>query len=122
MADTPTVDHNDVSLTAIDAVMMTEDFGLYSPETVQKIQDRCKFGEMRPDQHVEELLGIVGTGWQNTGFLKREDFWAHFAETPFGKDHKILGPLVRYENKEATPHWTHGPVPYCYSTEVRWSS
>lgn len=136
--------HVDVALTAVDTVQLTEEFGLYQPEIVDNVQEKLKFAKMAPEHHVEELLRVVLEAWaQHTDVFKRKEYWSRFAETPFGKDHVILSPVLRYENTSASPYWKHGPVsllrkilklsetqanythkswqvPYCHNEEVKW--
>ncbi|KAK5123465.1 hypothetical protein LTR85_002503 [Meristemomyces frigidus] len=115
--------HCDAALTAIDTIQLKPEFGLYSPEIVKKIQDVHRFAPMTPDLHVSDLLFVVIRAWaETTDVLKRKDFFSHFVESPFGKDHIILAPLVRYENAEVSPCWKHSPVPYCQHPEVQWAS
>jgi hypothetical protein len=113
--------HADVVLTAIDTIQMTEEFGLYPTEIVSKIQDTYKFGPMTPDLHVEDLLFVVLSAWsKQTDLFTRKRYFAHFKESPFGKDHIILAPIVKFENESVSPYWNHSPVPYCYHKEVQW--
>ncbi|KAM4063090.1 coA-transferase family III domain-containing protein [Hirsutella rhossiliensis] len=113
--------HATVALTSVDAVQLEEDVGLYPPEIVKKIQDKYKFAPMTPDLHVEELLFILGESWmKNSDLLGRDGYMASFS-SPWGKNHSILAPIVKYENDAASPHWNHGPVPYCSSKSVAWA-
>ncbi|KAK4540708.1 hypothetical protein LTR36_008923 [Oleoguttula mirabilis] len=115
--------HCDAALTAIDTIQLEPEFGLYSPDIVKRIQDVHGFAPMTPDLHVSDLLFVVIKAWaETTDVLKRKEFFAHFEESPFGKDHVILAPLVRYGNAEVSPYWTHSPVPYCQHPEVQWAS
>lgn len=114
--------HATVALTAIDAVQLEEEVGLYPPEIVKEIQDKYKFAPMTPDLHVEELLYVLGDAWaQHADVLGREGYMVKFSETPWGKDHAILSPIVQYENSSVNPYWAHGPVPYCTSTNEAWA-
>ena len=115
--------HADVALTAVDTFQLTRECGLYPPETVKKIQETLKFPPMTPDLHVEDLLAIMCTAWDaHTDLLKRKGYFVHFDDSPFGKDHAILAPVVQFENKSVQPHWRHSPVPYCHHKEVRWQT
>jgi hypothetical protein len=114
--------HCDAALVAIDAIQVEPEFGLYPLDIVEKIQDKHGFAPMTPDLHVSDLLSVVIKAWaQTTDLLERKEFFSHFAESPFGKDHIILAPLVRYENVETSPYWKHSPVPYCQHPEVQWA-
>jgi CoA-transferase family III len=107
------------SLTATDTVQVSEDFGLYSPEVVKKIQDTHNFAPMTPDLHVLDLLSVVFSAWmKTTDVLKRNEMFTVFDNTPFGHSLRMLAPLVRYENAEASPKWLTSPKPYCYDEQI----
>lgn len=112
--------HATVALTAIDAVQLKQEVGLYPPETVKKIQDTYKFAPMTPDLHVEELLYILSDSWAKHSDILNRGYMVEF-ETAWGKSHKILSPIIQYENEGVSPRWTHGPVPYCSSENVAWA-
>lgn len=62
-------------LPAVDTIQLTQEVGLYSPETVAKIQEHYQFPHMGPEQHVEELLYVVLSGWaKRPEKLKKEYF------------------------------------------------
>lgn len=109
------------ALVAVDAFQLTEEVGLYSPETVDKIQSTFNFTPMTPDLMVEELFHVVANAWkENSEILHRPGYMTTFAETPFGKNHTILDPIVKYQNAECSPRWDHGPIPYCHSSSESW--
>jgi hypothetical protein len=113
--------HAFAALVAVDAFQLTEEVGLYSSETVAKNQSKFKFGPMTPDLMVEELLYVLTDAWgKNSDILRRPGYMATFPETPFGKNHSILGLNVEYSNADCNAHWDHGPVPYCHSSSVDW--
>jgi len=110
------------ALVSVDALQLTEEVGLYSPETVGRIQSKFEFGPMTPDLMVEELLYVLATAWsKSSDILRRPGYMKTFAETPFGKNHSILSPIVKYGNDDCSPHWEQGPVPYCHSSSERWA-
>jgi hypothetical protein len=119
--------HGFSALVSVDALQLTEEVGLYSPETVSEIQAKFKFGAMTPDLMVEELLYVLAEAWRKrSDVLQRPGYMTTFSETtfsetPFGKKHSILSPIVKYSNDECSPRWDHGPVPYCYSSSERWA-
>jgi len=89
---------------------------------VDEIQSKYSFGPMTPDLMVEELLYVLAEAWgKNSDILRRPGYMTTFAETPFGKNHTILDPIVKYGNTECSPRWDHGPVPYCHSSRESWS-
>ncbi|KAH8621483.1 hypothetical protein IG631_23884 [Alternaria alternata] len=109
-------------LTAVDAIQLTEPFGLYSPETVKAIQDKFDFKPMTPDLHVEDLLYILGEAWaKHTDLMRRDGYMVTFDKTDFGGKHTILSPVVRFDNPDVNPYWTHGPVGYCMSNHETWA-
>ncbi|KAK4556860.1 hypothetical protein LTR86_005840 [Recurvomyces mirabilis] len=115
--------HCHAALTAVDTIQLVEEMGCYPPEVVKKIQEVHKFGPQTPDLHVEELLFAVYEAWKkNSDLLDCETYFAHFADSPFGKDHVTLAPIVRYEEQAASPYWKHSPVPYLHQAEVRWAT
>ncbi|GJN66043.1 hypothetical protein PLICBS_000059 [Purpureocillium lilacinum] len=114
--------HATVALTAIDAVQLEEEVGLYPPDVVQKIQDTYQFARMTPDLHVEELLYVLGDAWgRHSDILTREGYMVDFPETAWGRKHSILSPIVQYENDATSPRWMHGPVPYCSEENTVWA-
>jgi hypothetical protein len=109
------------ALVSVDALQVTEEVGLYAPETVGEIQDKFKFGPMTPDLMVEELLYVLIEAWgRSSDVLSRKGYMTTFEETPFGKEHSILSPIVRYGVEACSPRWKTGPVPYCHSQSERW--
>ncbi|ENH74922.1 Dimethylaniline monooxygenase [N-oxide-forming] 5 [Fusarium oxysporum f. sp. cubense race 1] len=89
--------HAAVALTAVDAVQLEQEVGLYPPETV-KIQDTYKFALMTPDLHIEELLYILSDSWAKYSDILHRGYMVEF-ETAWGKIHNILSPIVQYENE-----------------------
>jgi hypothetical protein len=51
------------ALVFVDAIQVAEEIGLYSSETVSKIQSNFEFGPMTPDLMVEELLYVLAAVW-----------------------------------------------------------
>jgi hypothetical protein len=109
--------HAAVALTAVDAVQLEQEVGLYPPETVKKIQDTYRFAPMTPDLHVEELLYILSDFWAKYSDILHRGYMVEF-ETAWGKSHNILSPIVQYENESVSPRWTHGTVLYCSNENV----
>lgn len=107
------------ALTAIQALTVSEEVGLYQPDIVQKIQDKYKFAPITSDIHVIELYYAIRQAWKKTSDLvSNERYYTHFDNSVYGKDLRVLKPLVEYTDKEATPHWTSPPVPFCHSADV----
>jgi len=110
-------------LCSVDSFQLSEEVGLYGAETVAKTQETYKFGPMTPDLMVEELLFVLLAAWtKNSDLLRRSEYMVEFPETPFGKNHTILKPVVKYKHTECNPRWLHGPVPYCYSNFAAWGT
>ncbi|TKA59943.1 hypothetical protein B0A55_10220 [Friedmanniomyces simplex] len=103
--------HCDAALTATDTIQCEPEMGLYLPEIVAKIQEKYHFGPMTPDLHVEDLMANVGGAWAKSGMLDNKSFYQCFDESPFGKDHTILSPIVHFEEKDANPQSSRSPRP-----------
>lgn len=102
--------HAHVALTSLDTAQLEPEVGLYSPQIVDKVQERLKFEPMRPHHMVTDLLDIMLEAWaKHSDVLKRDQYWVSF-KTDFGQDHRILAPAWKFENAEPSPRWTHGPV------------
>ncbi|KAK3634423.1 hypothetical protein LTR56_015302 [Elasticomyces elasticus] len=113
--------HGAVSLTAYNCATLTKDFGLYQPEIVQKIQDKYQFKKITSDIHVIELYYDIAQAWkENSNLIADEKYYTHFGDSVYGKDLRILRPLIEYTDAETTPRWTSPPVPFCYHADVTW--
>ena len=114
--------HAHAALTAIDTIQLDPEFGLYPPEIVKKVQGRHQFAAMTPDLMVEELLTIVVEAWgKTTDLLARDDLFVNFQESPFGKNHRVLAAVVKFENSEVDPRWERPPQPYCHDKTDGWT-
>ncbi len=114
--------HGTAALTAYQAVSLLPEVGLYQREVVGRLQERFRWGEMTPDLHVEELLEVVRDGWvRTTGFERREEFFVTFPRSAFGRDLRIVAPVVRYGDQGMTPKWGSPPKPYRSDGEVRFA-
>jgi hypothetical protein len=107
--------HGTAALTAYNAFTLTKELGLYQPEVVAKVQDIWSFPKMTPDLHVIDLFFMMLKAWQaKGGLLDQDDRFVHFNNSVYGKDLKILAPMVRYDDSKMTPHWTSPPQPFCH--------
>ncbi|KAK4621231.1 hypothetical protein CLAFUW4_06747 [Fulvia fulva] len=103
--------HSHVALVSLDTAQLEPEVGLYPPQIVKQVQDKYQWAPMRPHHMVTDLLDIMIAGWrQNCDVLDRREYYSEF-ETMFGKSHKILNLPFKFESKEASSRWTHGPVP-----------
>jgi hypothetical protein len=114
--------HCHAALTATNTIQLDPEVGLYPPEIVQKVQDKYRFGPQTPDLHVEDLMVNVVLAWMKSGLLEKKEFYQSFDESPFGKDHTILAPVIKFEDEDATPHWSSPPVPYLHYGAKMWNS
>ena len=107
--------HAHATLVAANTAQLEREVGLYPPDTVAKIQETHKFAPIRPeDNAVPDLMNVVIDAWrETTDLLGRDEFFQKFV-TPFGKDHRILAPVVKFENQAVSPVWRTGPVPLCW--------
>lgn len=105
------------ALTAYNTFTLQEEVGLYQPDVVAKIQEMWSFPKMTPEHHVYDLLFMLWKAWvKKGGLVDSEDFYAHFRDTAFGRNMKILAPIIQYANDEVNPRWITPPQPYCYNT------
>lgn len=103
--------HSHVALVSLDTAQLEQGVGLYPPQVVKQVQEKLNFAPMRPHHMVTDLLNIMIEAWrENSDVLERERYYVQF-ETAFGKKHKILAPAFKFDSEEASPKWTHGPVP-----------
>ncbi|KAF2092463.1 CoA-transferase family III [Rhizodiscina lignyota] len=117
--------HGTASLAAYNAMTLQPWIGLYQPGIVSKIQDRFDFKVWGSDIHVIELYYAIYYAWKNSGkksgdLIRNEDLFVHFNNSAFGKDLRILAPIVRYDDKASSPHWTNPPVPFCWHKGPKW--
>lgn len=107
------------ALTAYQVLTVSKEVGLYQPEIVQEIQKKYKFKPITSDIHVIELYYDIMEAWKaNSDLVSDERYYTHFDNSVYGKDLRVLKPLVEYTNSEHTPHWTGPPVPFCHSSDV----
>ena len=64
---------------------------------------------------------MVLQGWsRKTDWLKRDEFFfVKWPETVFGKNLRIVAPVIRYESKEVSSRWLSPPKLYRSDKEVR---
>ncbi|KAF2754552.1 CoA-transferase family III [Pseudovirgaria hyperparasitica] len=111
--------HGTSALTAYNALTLEPWVGLYAPETVQKVKERYTFPTWDGRLHVVELYWMMFKAWKEAGgLLDREDIFQTFADSAYGKNLRILAPIVRYQDEKATPRWSSPPEPYCCRTGV----
>ncbi|KAJ4171738.1 hypothetical protein NW754_000317 [Fusarium falciforme] len=107
--------HGHSALTAYNMATLDSNIGLYQREVVQRIQDKYHFAPWSSDTHVAPLYYDVVKAWdENSELVKDEMYYTHFTDSVFGADLRVLAPVVRYSDKEATPRWTSPPVPFCH--------
>lgn len=109
------------SLTAYQVLTVSKEVGLYQPEIVQKIQDKYHFTKITSDMHVIELYYDIMEHWKkHSDLVSDEKYYTHFNDSVYGRDIRILKPLVQYTAAESTPHWSSPPVPFCHHKDVSW--
>ena len=119
--------HGTTSLTAYNAATLEPWVGLYAPDVVSKIQERFGFEVWGSDIHVVELYYVIYEAWKKSGkkggdLITNEDLYVHFKDSVYGKDLRILAPVVRYDDEQQTPRWTSPPVPFCYHKGPKWGA
>ncbi|KAL7912391.1 CoA-transferase family III domain-containing protein [Trichoderma velutinum] len=96
------------SLTAYQAMTLEPWVGLYQRDVVERIEKRFGYGRIAPDLFVVELYYRVVAAWDRS-------FNVHFADCVYGKDLRILAPVVKYPEDPASQfHWASPPVPFCF--------
>lgn len=115
--------HGNVALTAYQAYSLLPEVGLYSPSVVKELQQMYEWTPMTPDLHAEELLMVVYEAWRRKRpeWFEMRDWFVGFGDTVFGKELRILAPVVRYGESSVTPRWLSGPKPYRSDEEVRFA-
>ena len=111
--------HCEVALTKYNTTTLEAEVGLYPRDVVAHLQDVYAWPPMTPDLHVIELFYMMVARWKaRSDFFAQEKLWVDFADSPYGKSLRILAPVVRYADPEATPRWLHPPVPFCFHKEL----
>lgn len=119
--------HGHSSLVAYNVATLESWVGLYEPKVVARIQGLYDFCPMTSDLHMIELFHMVVEAWRKTGrsggdLIADEKFYVHFDDSVFGKDLRILAPVVRYDDASTTPRWYSPPVPFCHHERPRWAA
>lgn len=116
--------HGHSALTAYNMATLDPEVRLYQRDVMKKVQDRYHFKPWSSDAHVAPLYYEIVKAWEKTSeLITDEKYYVHFSDSVFGADLRVLGPVVRYTDKEATPRWTSPPVPFChheFRTFVSW--
>ncbi|KAJ5543187.1 hypothetical protein N7535_005616 [Penicillium sp. DV-2018c] len=111
------------SLVAGDAILLDYEVGLYPTEMVQKTLAQFEFARSSPDQFVSEIMIQVINGWKRVfpEYLAQDSpFMMSFDDSPWGQM-KILRPVVRLDDEDASPVWKNAPVPYCHhDRDITW--
>lgn len=63
----------------------------------------------------------ISQAWKdNSDLISNEEYYTHFSDSVYGKDIRIVRPLVQYTDSESTPRWSSPPVPFCYHSAAAW--
>lgn len=115
--------HGHAALTGYDMATLDPEVRLYDRTVVQKIQDKYQFAPWSSDAHVAPLYYEILKAWERNGSsMENDEFFVHFSNSVFGADLRVLGPVVKYEEKEMNPRWTSPPVPFCHHPFTSFSS
>jgi hypothetical protein len=107
--------HGHAALTGYNMATLDPEVRLYQRDIVEKIRERYQFAPWSSDIHVAPLYYQILEAWgQKSDLIKNEGYYVHFADSVFGKDLRVLAPLVKYDGEELTPRWTSPPVPFCH--------
>lgn len=107
--------HGHASLTAYNMATLDPDVGLYARDVVARINDRYRFPAWSSDAHVAPLYYSILEAWdKQSGLIRDEKYYVRFSDSVFGKDLRVLAPVVQYDDRECSPRWTTPPVPFCH--------
>ncbi|KAL8389037.1 hypothetical protein RB595_008839 [Gaeumannomyces hyphopodioides] len=107
--------HGHASLAGYNMATLDPEVGLYRREVVQKIQDKYRFPAWSSDAHVAPLYYSILDAWdKHSDLIRDEKRYVHFSDSVFGKDLRVLAPVVQYADQESSPRWTSPPVPFCH--------
>lgn len=113
--------YGSAALTAYNIATLGEEVRLYQPAVVEKIQEKYDLEKWSSDANVSPLYYMIAEAWEKARG-EDEDFFCHFYNGPYGKDHRVLAPVVKYDDETMTPRWTSPPVPFCYHKFRHFSS
>nr|RBQ87620.1 hypothetical protein FVER53263_00021 [Fusarium verticillioides] len=111
------------SLMAAASLHLSPEVGLYSPEVVQRCQEKFGWNDTSPDLFVLELLDVVLKAWakempesfgEDSPFMSTlKGDWGEF---------QVLKPVVQLSEKNASPYYSSASEPNCSreSTAVAW--
>ncbi|KAB5518013.1 CoA-transferase family III domain-containing protein [Coniochaeta sp. 2T2.1] len=107
--------HGHAALTAYNMATLDPEVRLYQREVVRRIRERYRFPTWSSDAHVAPLYYEIVKAWnENSRVVEDEKYYVHFTDSVFGADLRVLAPVVRYEDGEASPRWTSPPVQFCH--------
>lgn len=115
--------HVFASLMAAAMLTLQPEVGLYSPSVVQKCNDKFQWDSTTPDLFVLELLDVALKSWKKVypQYFGAESPWMDTLKGAWGK-FRVLSPVLRLSDAEASPRWTTAPEPNCLreSNEISW--
>jgi crotonobetainyl-CoA:carnitine CoA-transferase CaiB-like acyl-CoA transferase len=113
--------HGTAAITAYNMTTLLPQIGLYPPEIVARLQKKFEFSKMTADLHVLDLFLMIFRTWQNkTSLIRNDQFFVSFEKTPYRKSLRILAPVTKFADAEASPHWLGSPVPFCHFESLEW--
>lgn len=106
---------------ALQTFTLAEEVGLYQPSIVHEIQEKYRFKPLTSDIHCIEAHYDVAAAWEESSDLvSNEEYYTHFSDSVYGKDLRVVRPVVEFTEKASSPHWTSPPVPFCYHADPVW--
>ncbi|VTO88680.1 unnamed protein product [Fusarium graminearum] len=116
--------HVFASLMAAAGLHLKPEIGLYSPEVVEKCNQKFKWGKTGPDHFVLELLDVVLDGWKREmpGFSEKDSPYMSALKGEWG-ELEVLKPVIRLSDPDTSPYFSSAPEPNCYrsSSALAWS-
>ncbi|CAF3652165.1 unnamed protein product [Fusarium graminearum] len=115
--------HVFASLMAAAGLHLKPEIGLYSPEVVEKCNQKFKWGKTGPDHFVLELLDVVLDGWKREmpGFSEKDSPYMSALKGEWG-ELEVLKPVIRLSDPDTSPCFSSAPEPNCYrsSSAMAW--
>ena len=108
--------HGHAALAAYDMATLDTEVRLYQRDVVKQIQDKYQFAPWSSDAHVAPLYYEILRAWEGVedSPMRNEDFFVTFTDSVFGDKLRVLGPIVKFEDKDSNPVWKSPPVPFCH--------
>lgn len=107
--------HGHASLAAYNMATLDREVRLYSRDVVTRVADRYQFPVWSSDAHVAPLYYSIIDAWaSHSELIRDEKYYVRFSDSVFGKELRVLAPVVKYDDEASCPRWDSPPVPFCH--------